>query len=194
MLHILPKLPYKNDELEPYISRKTMEFHYGKHHMGYVSNVNNLVPGTQYENSDIEAIIKTSDGGLFNNSAQAWNHTFYFMSLSPKPASEPAGDLAKEINKQFGSLQNFIYSFSHKAVTLFGSGWVWLVKKQDGSIRIIPEPNAGTPLLLNLRPLLVIDVWEHAYYLDYQNRRLDYIKNFWKILDWSVVTRRYNEV
>ncbi len=194
MSHILPKLPYNNNALEPNISRKTIEFHYGKHHQAYVNNLNNLIAGTKYENADLKTIIKTADGGIFNNGAQIWNHTFYFLGLSPKPAKEPNGQLAIEINNEFGSLQGLIDKFSQTANSLFGSGWVWLVKKHNGGLGIIPESNAGNPIIINLKPIAVIDVWEHAYYLDYQNRRTEYVKNFWNILDWKTVTNRYNEV
>ncbi|MBN2520119.1 MAG: superoxide dismutase [Bacteroidales bacterium] len=194
MSHILPKLPYNDNALEPYISRKTIEFHYGKHHQAYVSNLNNLIAGTKFENTDLETIIKTADGGIFNNGAQIWNHTFYFFGLSPKPVKEPGGQLAIEINNEFGSLQGLIDKFSQTANSLFGSGWVWLVKKHNGGLGIISESNAGNPIIINLKPIAVIDVWEHAYYLDYQNRRAEYIKNFWNIFDWKIVTQRYNEI
>ena|SRR3972149_9418477 len=194
MSHFLPKLPYKIDDLEPNISKRTLEFHYGKHHQAYVNNLNNLIQGTRYESADLESILKTSDGGIYNNSAQAWNHTFYFLALSPKPVKTPTGQLAIEINNEFGSLQEFVDKFSQAAILLFGSGWVWLTKKHNGGLSIIPESNAGNPLLINLKPVMTIDVWEHAYYLDYQNRRSDYVKSFWNVLDWDVVTNRYNEV
>lgn len=193
MSHTLPVLPYKEDALEPYISKKTIEFHYGKHHQAYVNNLNKLLPGTRFEKDDLETIVKEADGGLYNNGSQAWNHAFYFTELSPEPAKQPRGRLASVIKEEFGSMELFIEKFSNVANSLFGSGWVWLVKRHDGSLNIIPESNAGNPMLLNLKPIMNIDVWEHAYYLDYQNRRPEYVKNFWNVLDWEIICRRYDE-
>ena len=187
----LPPLPYAIDALEPHISQKTLEFHHGKHHQAYVNNVNNLIPGTEFEDADLETIIKKADGGIFNNGAQVWNHTFYFNQFSPNGGGEPAGALADAINKSFGSFEAFKDEFSKAAATLFGSGWSWLVKKDDGSLEIIKESNAGNPIRNGLTPILTCDVWEHAYYLDKQNKRPDYIADFWKIVDWKLVGDRY---
>jgi Fe-Mn family superoxide dismutase len=187
----LPKLPYKLDALVPYISEETLEYHYGKHHQAYVNNLNGLVPGTEFENADLETIIKKAEGGIFNNGAQVWNHTFYFEAFSKNGRKEPAGDLAEAIRKSFNSLDSFKEQFNKAAGTLFGSGWAWLAKNQDGSLQIIQESNAGNPLRKGLKPLLTCDVWEHAYYIDYRNKRPDYIKNFWEILDWEKVASRF---
>lgn len=187
----LPKLPYALNALEPVISQKTLEFHYGKHHQAYVNNLNNLVPGTKFENASLETIIREADGGIFNNGAQVWNHTFFFMSFTPNGGGEPSGNLAQAINAAFGSFDSFKEKFNKAAVTLFGSGWAWLVKKQDGSLEIVQEPNAGNPLKNGLTPILTCDVWEHAYYLDYQNKRPDFVEAFWKLIDWNVVNSRY---
>ena len=187
----LPKLPYENDALEPVISQKTIEFHYGKHHQAYVNNLNNLIAGTEFENADLEEIIKKSEGGIFNNAAQVWNHTFYFQSLSPNGGGKPEGEIGKAIENTFGSFDKFKEQFTMAAATLFGSGWAWLVKNKDGSLEIIKESNAGCPLTKGQIPLLTIDVWEHAYYLDYQNLRPDYIASFWKLVNWDVVESRF---
>jgi Fe-Mn family superoxide dismutase len=186
----LPKLPYMLNELEPVISQKTLEFHYGKHHQTYVTNLNNLVPGTKFENASLETIIREADGGIFNNGAQVWNHTFFFNSLGPKAGGEPSGALKDAIIKNFGSFAEFKEKFSKAAVTLFGSGWAWLVKKDDGSLDIVQESNAGNPLKKGLTPLLTCDVWEHAYYLDYQNKRADFVEGFWKLVNWNTVASR----
>jgi Fe-Mn family superoxide dismutase len=187
----LPPLPYALDALEPHISQKTLEFHHGKHHQAYVNNLNNLVPGSAFEDADLEKIIKEADGGIFNNGAQVWNHTFYFNSFSPNGGGEPKGELAEAINKAFGSFDAFKDEFSKAAATLFGSGWAWLVKKDDGSLEIVKESNAGNPLRSGVTPILTCDVWEHAYYLDKQNKRPDYIADFWKVIDWNIVGGRY---
>jgi superoxide dismutase, Fe-Mn family len=187
----LPELPYTLDALEPNISKKTLEFHYGKHHQTYVTNLNNLIAGTEFEQADLETIVKNADGGIFNNGAQVWNHTFYFMSLSPNGGGAPGGALADAINRDFASFEKFKEAFSQAAATLFGSGWAWLVKKADGSLEIIKESNAGNPVRNGLTPILTCDVWEHAYYLDYQNKRPDYIKGFWEVIDWKVVGERF---
>ncbi len=187
----LPPLPYALDALEPHISQKTLEFHYGKHHQAYVNNLNNLVPGSAFEDADLEKIIKEADGGIFNNGAQVWNHTFYFNSFSPNGGGEPTGELAEAINKTFGSFDAFKDEFSKAAATLFGAGWAWLVKKDDGSLEIVKESNAGNPLRSGVTPILTCDVWEHAYYLDKQNKRPDYIADFWKVIDWNIVSGRY---
>lgn len=189
----LPKLPYALDALEPHISQKTLEFHYGKHHQAYVTNLNNLVPGTEFENASLETIVMKSDGAVFNNGAQVWNHTFYFATFSPQGGGEPKGALAEAIERDFGSFEKFKAEFSSAAATLFGSGWAWLVKKPDGTLSIVKESNAGNPLRSGLTPLLTCDVWEHAYYLDVQNRRPDYIASFWKLVDWNVVAARFGK-
>jgi Fe-Mn family superoxide dismutase len=188
----LPELPYALDALAPVIKRETLEFHYGKHHQAYVNNLNNLVPGTEFEGANLEEIIKKADGGIFNNGAQVWNHTFYFEGFSPNGGGEPTGELLAAINKDFGSFQAFKDQFSKAAATLFGSGWAWLVKKADGSLGIVQESNAGNPLRSGYEPIMTCDVWEHAYYLDHQNRRPDYIANYWEIIDWNIINKRFN--
>jgi Fe-Mn family superoxide dismutase len=187
----LPKLPYKLNALVPYISEETLDFHYGKHHQTYVNNLNGLVPGTEYENASLESIIKKAEGGIYNNAAQVWNHTFYFESFSLDGRKIPAGVLAEAISSSFGSFDSFKDQFNKAAATLFGAGWAWLVKNDDGSLQIIQESNAGNPLRKGLKPIMTCDVWEHAYYIDYRNRRPDYIKSFWEILDWELVAKRY---
>jgi superoxide dismutase, Fe-Mn family len=187
----LPALPYAPEALEPVISRRTIEFHYGKHHQAYVNNLNKLVPGTEFENATLEDIIKKAAGGIFNNAAQVWNHTFYWNCLSPAGGGEPSGPLADAINSQFGSFDLFKEKFTAAAATLFGSGWAWLVKTPQGKLEIIQESNAGNPLRNGHTPLLTVDVWEHAYYLDYQNRRPDYLAEFWKRVDWKSVAGRF---
>lgn len=187
----LPKLPYKHDALVPFISAETIEFHYGKHHQTYINNLNSLVPGTEFENSDLETMIKKAEGAIFNNAAQVWNHTFYFESFSNDGRKVPAGLLADEINRTFGSFELFKELFTKSAVTLFGSGWAWLTKKDDGTLQIVQESNAGNPIKKGFKPLLTCDVWEHAYYIDYRNRRPDYVKSFWEIIDWDIISRRY---
>jgi len=187
----LPELPYAHNALEPIISEKTISFHYGKHHQTYVNNLNGLVEGTEFENADLKSIVKKSEGPMFNNAAQIWNHTFYFMSLTPNKGTAPSESLAKAIDVAFGSLEVFKAEFNKAAVSVFGSGWAWLVKDVDGKLSIVKESNAGTPLTRGLIPLLTFDVWEHAYYLDYQNRRADYVAALWDIVDWNVVSGRY---
>ena len=187
----LPKLNYANDALAPIISKQTIDFHHGKHHQTYVTNLNNLLPGTKFENASLEQIIKEADGPLFNNAAQVWNHTFYFESFIPGGSNASNGALAAAIGKEYGSFVSFKESFTKAAVTLFGSGWAWLVKDAAGKLDIIQESNAGNPLRKGLTPIMTFDVWEHAYYLDYQNRRVDYINALWGIIDWKVVEKRY---
>lgn len=186
----LPKLPYALDALEPHISKQTLEFHYGKHHQAYVNNLNNLVPGTEFENSSLEEIVMKASGGIFNNGAQVWNHTFYWNCLKPNGGGKPSGKLAEAIDTAFGSFDEFKQKFSTAAATLFGSGWAWLVKNADGSLAIVQESNAGNPLRNGLTPLLTCDVWEHAYYIDQQNKRPDYIASFWNLIDWDAVSSR----
>lgn len=190
MKHELPKLPYAADALKPVISAQTIEFHYGKHHQAYVNNLNNLIVGTPFEDASLETIIKEAEGGIFNNGAQIWNHTFYFEAFSPSPKSAPSGRLLRLIESDYGTLSEFKDLFSKAAATLFGSGWVWLVLNNQGHLEICQESNAGNPLRRGLKPLLTCDVWEHAYYLDYQNRRPDYVQGFWNLVDWRVVEER----
>lgn len=191
MKHELPALPYAMNALEPFISQKLLEFHYGKHHQTYVNNLNNLIPGTKFEHADLITIIKESDGGIFNNGAQVWNHTFYFEAFSPKAKLIPEGKLMEAIQNKFGSFNAFKEAFNKAATTLFGSGWTWLVVNKEGQLEIIQTSNAANPIRDGHKPLLTCDVWEHAYYLDYQNRRPDYISEFWKILDWTVIEKRF---
>jgi superoxide dismutase, Fe-Mn family len=190
MTHELPKLPYAMDALNPYISKQTLEFHYGKHHQAYVTNLNKLITGTEFENATLEDIIRKASGGIFNNGAQVWNHTFYWNCMKPQGGGEPTRKLQEAILKNFGSFAEFKEKMSNAGVTLFGSGWAWLVKKADGSLEITQESNAGNPLRSGLTPLLTIDVWEHAYYLDKQNLRPGYIADFWNVVDWDAVAGR----
>lgn len=187
----LPKLPFEKNALEPYISSETLEFHYGKHHQGYVNNLNKLLLGSEFENTNsLEEIILKSNGGIFNNAAQIWNHSFYWNCLGPK-GNGPEGALADAINSDFGSFDAFKDAFSKAAATLFGSGWAWLCKDNTGKLQITQESNAGNPMTSDLTPILTCDVWEHAYYIDKQNRRPDYISDFWKIINWEAVSQRY---
>ncbi len=187
----LPKLPYSLDDLNPTISRQTLEFHHGKHHQAYVNNLNNLIQGTNFEDADLVTIIKESEGGIFNNAAQVWNHTFYFETFSKNPQKEPKGNLAEAIERDFGSFSKFKETFAQSAATLFGSGWAWLIKDAYGNLEIMQTSNAETPIRNGFTPLLTCDVWEHAYYLDYQNRRPDYIEAFWELVDWKIVEGRF---
>ncbi len=186
----LPPLNYALNALEPVISQNTLEFHHGKHHQAYVNNLNKLIEGTQLENASLVDIVKSSQGGIFNNAAQVWNHTFYFEQFNVNGKKEPGQRTADAIQKKFGSFENFKDEFSKSAATLFGSGWAWLVEGSNG-IEILKESNAGTPLTKNLKPLLTMDVWEHAYYLDYQNKRPDYIAALWDIIDWQIIENRF---
>jgi Fe-Mn family superoxide dismutase len=185
------KLPYESNALEPVISKQTVEFHHGKHVQAYVNNLNNLKKGTPFDNSSLEEIVKYSDGGIFNNAAQVWNHEFYFYTFSPKGGGEPSGALAEAIKKQFGSFEDFKKEFNAASVALFGSGWAWVAKDKNGKLVILKESNAGNPLKAGLVPLIGFDVWEHSYYLDYQNRRADHINALWNIIDWKVVEKRF---
>ena len=187
----LPKLPYAQHELEPVISERTMSFHYGKHHQAYVNNLNGLIVGTEFENADLDTIVKKSSGAIFNNAAQVWNHDFYFLTFTPKKGTAPSEKLAKAIDETFGSLDKFKEEFEKAAVSVFGSGWAWLVSDDEGKLSIEKESNAGNPITRGLKPLLTFDVWEHAYYLDYQNRRADQMKALWDIVDWNEVSKRY---
>lgn len=191
-MYTQPELPYAPDALEPAISRKTVEYHYGKHEKTYIDNLNALIEGTEFEDMALEDIIKTSDGPLFNNASQAFNHIFYFFTFSPSGAKEPSGELRKAIDLQFGSFEAFKKEFVDAGVKIFGSGWVWLACDEDGKLVILQKSNAGTPLTDGLVPLLTFDVWEHAYYLDYQNRRAEALNKLWSIVDWDVVSSRYD--
>ncbi|CRY71359.1 superoxide dismutase [Fe] [Yersinia pseudotuberculosis] len=181
----LPALPYAQNALEPHISAETLEYHYGKHHNTYVINLNNLIKDTEFAGKSLEEIVKTANGGVFNNAAQVWNHTFYWHCLSPNGGGEPTGKIADAINKSFGSFAEFKAQFTDAAVKNFGAGWTWLVKKVDGTLAIVSTSNAGTPLTTTDKPLLTVDVWEHAYYIDYRNARPKYLDNFWALVNWS---------
>lgn len=187
MEHKLPDLPYSADALEPIISKETIEYHYGKHHQTYVTNLNKLIVGTEFENLSLEEIIKKSSGGIFNNAAQVFNHTFYWNCLAPQAGGEPTGKLAEAINEAFGSFAQFKEKFSATAVGTFGSGWAWLVKNAAGKLEIISTSNAGTPMTEGKTALLTCDVWEHAYYIDYRNARAGYVDKFWDLVNWNFV-------
>jgi Fe-Mn family superoxide dismutase len=189
----LPKLPFSIDALEPSISQKTLEFHYRKHNMTYLTNLNNLITGTKFENLDLETIIKVGEGSLLNNAAQLWNHSFYFSCLRPARKYVLKDPFVDFVNRSFGSFLILKETFIKSSVTLFGSGWTWLVLKPNGLLEIIQESNAGNPIRKGLTPLLVCDVWEHAYYLDYQNRREDYVEAFWNLVNWEIVGKRFIE-
>lgn len=180
-------LPYPIDALEPHISKETLEFHHGKHHSTYVTNLNNLIPGTEYEKMNLDDIVKKAQGGIFNNAAQDWNHSFYWQCLSPNGGGEASGKLLEAIKKHFGSFADFKEQFTKTAVTTFGSGWAWLVKNKDGSLAIKSTSNAGNPLTEGKTPLLTCDVWEHAYYIDYRNARPKYMEAFWNLVNWDFV-------
>ena len=182
----LPALPYARDALAPHISEETLDYHYGKHHNTYVTKLNGLVPGTEFEGKSLEEIVRSSSGPVFNNAAQIWNHTFYWHSLSPNGGGKPSGQLAEAINTSFGSFENFQKKFDDMAINNFGSSWTWLVKKADGSLDIVNTSNAATPLTdPDLTPLLTVDLWEHAYYIDYRNVRPDYLNAFWALVNWE---------
>ncbi|MBY6063337.1 superoxide dismutase [Fe] [Pseudidiomarina sediminum] len=188
----LPALPYEKNALEPHISAETIEYHYGKHHATYVTKLNDAVKGTDMENKSLEEIIKTSSGGVFNNAAQVWNHTFYWHCLSPNGGGEPTGALADAINAAFGSFDKFKEEFNAQAAGNFGSGWTWLVKKADGSVAIVNTSNAETPLTdESVTPILTVDVWEHAYYIDYRNARPNYLGAFWNLVNWDFVAKNF---
>ena len=186
----LPSLPYAPDALEPVISARTIEFHYGKHHQAYATKLNSLVPGTAFENSTLEEIIMKAEGGIFNNAAQVWNHTFYWEGFSANRGTEPTGKLLEMINRDFGSFDAFKTKFNEAAVNQFGSGWAWLVLNAEGNLAIVTTGNAANPMRDGLKPLLTCDVWEHAYYLDFQNRRPDYVNAFWQLVDWDIIAKR----
>ena len=193
MEHQLPDLPYAMDGLEPHISKETLEYHYGKHHQAYVTNLNKAIEGTDHAEKSLEEIITSSDGGIFNNSAQVWNHTFYWHCLSPDGGGEPSGALAEAINGAFGSFAEFKEKFTASAVGNFGSGWTWLVKNDDGSVELLNTSNAGTALTEpGKTPLLTCDVWEHAYYVDYRNARPKYVEAFWNLVNWDFVSANFS--
>jgi len=189
----LPALPYAKNRLVPHISEETLEYHYGKHHQTYVTNLNNLVPGTEFEGMSLEEIILKSSGGIFNNAAQVWNHTFYWNSLAPNAGGEPTGALADALNAQFGSFEKFKEDFTKCAITTFGSGWAWLVKNADGSLALVSTSNAGCPLTTDQKPLLTCDVWEHAYYIDFRNARPAYLEAFWALVNWDFAAANFAE-
>jgi Fe-Mn family superoxide dismutase len=191
MTHELPELPFAKNALEPYMSAETLEYHYGKHHQTYVTNLNNLIAGTEFENLPLEDIIRKSSGGIFNNAAQVWNHTFFWNGLKPNGGGEPSGALAEAIKAAFGSFDQFKEKFTQCAVTTFGSGWAWLVKNADGSLALVSTSNAGCPLTTGQTPLLTCDVWEHAYYIDYRNARPKFLEAFWNIVNWDFVARNF---
>lgn len=193
MTHSLPALPYEMEALAPHMSRETLEYHYGKHLKAYIDNLNNLIVDTPFAEMPLEEICVKAEGPIFNNGAQAWNHIFFFNSLTPTSQGAPTGALAAAIDRDFGSLEAFKEQFGKAATSLFGSGWVWLCSDKDGKLSIVAEPNAGNPLKKGLTPLLCIDVWEHAYYIDYRNSRPEFIKNFWELVNWEVVEQRYTE-
>lgn len=187
----LPALPYAKDALAPHISEETLEYHYGKHHQAYVTNLNNLIPGTEFEGLSLEEIIVKSSGGIFNNAAQVWNHTFYWNCLTPNGGGQPTGALADAINAAFGSFEKFKEEFTKCAVTTFGSGWAWLAKNADGSLALVSTSNAGCPLTTGQTPLMTCDVWEHAYYIDYRNARPTYLEHFWSLVNWDFVAKNF---
>ena len=191
MTYELPALPYDQNALEPVISEETIGYHYGKHHQTYVTNLNNLVPGTEFEGKPLEEIIMNASAGIFNNAAQVWNHTFYWNCLSPNGGGKPSGALAEAINGAFGSFDEFKKQFSTSAATNFGSGWTWLVKNSDGGIEIFNTSNAGSPMTDGKTALLTVDVWEHAYYVDYRNARPKYLEEIWKLINWDFVAANF---
>ena len=192
MSFTLPELPYGMDALAPHISRETLEYHYGKHHKTYVDKLNGLVPGTEFQGKTLEEVVKTSSGGVFNNSAQIWNHSFYWNCLSPNGGGEPTGAVADAITAAFGSFDKFKEEFNTSAANNFGSSWTWLVKKSDGSVAIVNTSNAATPLTDDsMTPLLTVDLWEHAYYIDYRNSRPNYLEAFWKLVNWDFVNANF---
>ncbi|MGB8338430.1 MAG: Fe-Mn family superoxide dismutase [Burkholderiales bacterium] len=192
MEHELPPLPYAMDALLPHISKETLEFHYGKHHQTYVTNLNNLIKGTEHENASLEDIIKKSSGGLFNNAAQTWNHTFYWHSLKPNGGGEPRGELAEAIKAKFGTFEEFKKQFTQTCIGTFGSGWAWLVKNADDTVELLSTSNAQLPMTSGKVALLTCDVWEHAYYIDYRNKRPDYVAAFWNLVNWDFAAKNFD--
>ncbi len=186
----LPALPYEKNALEPHISAETLEYHYGKHHKAYVDNLNKLIAGTEFENMALEDIVRKAQGGMFNNAAQIWNHSFYWNCLSPKGGGEPNGKLGEAIARAFGSFATFKEEFTKTAIGTFGSGWAWLVQRPDGAVALVSTSNAATPITGNDKPLLTCDVWEHAYYIDYRNARPKYVEAFWNLVNWEFVGKQ----
>jgi Fe-Mn family superoxide dismutase len=190
MSFTLPALPYDLSALEPHISKETLEFHYGKHHQTYVTNLNNLTAGTDLADKSLEQLIMTSTGGIFNNAAQVWNHTFYWHSMKPNGGGKPTGELAEAIEKEFGSFEAFKELFTKTAIGTFGSGWAWLVKNKEGKLEVVSTSNAGNPLTQGHKPLITCDVWEHAYYIDYRNARPKYVEAFWSLVNWDFAQKK----
>ncbi len=186
----LPPLPYARDALAPYISAETIDYHYGKHHQAYVTNLNNQIKGTDLENADLETIVRKAQGGMFNNAAQVWNHNFYWQCLSPAGGGAPDGKLGEAIAKAFGSFDAFKEEFTKLSLGTFGSGWGWLVQRPDGALGLVSTSNAATPITGEDTPLLTCDVWEHAYYIDYRNARPKYLEHFWNLVNWAFVASR----
>ena len=191
MEHTLPPLPYAMDALAPHISKETLEYHYGKHHQTYVTNLNNLIKGTEFESASLEDIISKASGGVFNNAAQVWNHTFYWNGMTPASTGTPTGPLADAIAAKWGSFDKYKEEFGKSCASNFGSGWTWLVKKADGAVDIVNTSNAATPLTGADTPLLTCDVWEHAYYIDYRNARPKYVETFWKLVNWDFAGKNF---
>lgn len=189
----LPKLPYAKNALEPYISAETLEYHYGKHHAAYVNKLNSLVAGTEFEGKSLEALIKKATGGIFNNAAQVWNHTFYWNCMQKDGGGDPEGDLGKAIEKTFGSIEKFKEKFTESAMNRFGSGWAWLVKNAQGELEIVSTSNADNPMTDGKSPILTCDVWEHAYYIDTRNDRNKYVSNFWQLVNWDFVADNFGQ-
>jgi len=191
MEHTLPKLPYAMDALAPHISKETLEYHYGKHHQTYITNLNNLIKGNEFETMTLEQIVQKSTGAIFNNAAQVWNHTFYWYCLTPNKTA-PSGALSEAINKKWGSFEEFKRAFTQVAIGTFGSGWAWLVKTANGDLDLVSTSNAATPLTTDNKPLLTCDVWEHAYYIDYRNSRPNYLEGFFALVNWDFVAENFN--
>lgn len=191
MSHVLPELPYAMDALEPHISKETLEFHYGKHHATYVTKLNGLIDGTDFAGKDLETIVKSSSAGVFNNAAQIWNHTFYWNSMTPNGGGEPTGALADAISAKWGSFEDFKVAFNDMAVNNFGSSWTWLVKNTDGSLEIVNTSNAATPITGDAKPLFTVDLWEHAYYIDFRNVRPNYLAAFWSLINWEFASANF---
>lgn len=189
MTHVLPKLPYAKDALKPVLSEETFDFHHGKHHQAYVNTLNTLIAGTEFENMELEEIIKKASGGIFNNAAQVWNHDFYWKCLTPETGMQPSGKLLEMINAEFGNLETLAENFLKTAVTTFGSGWAWLVQNVNGRLELVSTSNAANPMTSGQKPLLTCDVWEHAYYIDYRNVRPDYVKALWSRINWDFVSQ-----
>jgi Fe-Mn family superoxide dismutase len=192
MKHVLPELPYAKNALEPHISAETLEFHYGKHHATYVDKLNGMIEGTEFESASLEEIILGSSGGIFNNAAQIWNHSFYWDGLSPNGGGKPEALLADAIDSEFGSFEQFKEAFTASALGNFGSGWTWLVKNSSGSLEIVNTDDAANPMNAGHTPILTCDVWEHAYYIDYRNKRPDYINAFWNLVNWDFVASKFS--